>query len=395
MNRQAPPAGEASGKRRICGTLASLLCLLFLCIACAESEESLTRAEHLGPSLRKALVETLQETAVPDAVLGVRFEDGSLWMGAEGLARLGESPEPMRSDLHFRMGSITKTFTGTAILMLVGEGVLSLEDKVETWLPGLIPGGDAITLRMLLEHSSGLYDFTWSEEGYIDPFLSDLNRVWTPGELVDLAVSEGPLSPPGAVGVYSNTNTILLGMVLEAASGQEAECFLEDRIIKPLGLKGTTFPRDAELPPPYAAGYLDLNGDGVFLPEEETTRQHPSSIWTAGALVSTPGDLLLWLDELLSGTLLTPELQAERLAFDRPIEGYPSGRFGLGIALLDGGIGHTGAVPGYQSIVMRYRQTGFVVWSNGYLTGEGAVNAANRIYAAAVKVVYPDADPSL
>ncbi|HPQ71101.1 MAG TPA: serine hydrolase domain-containing protein [bacterium] len=343
-------------------------------------------AGHYGDDLQAALQNTLDAYHGPGAVLAVSFNDGSSWIGTAGVAQLPD--EAMSAADHFRMGSVTKTFTGEAVLLLAQSGALTLEDTLDVWLGRLVPDGEGITVRNLLDHTSGLFDFTWSEEDYVDRILENPTGVWLTEELIAIANENGPIAAPGEAAVYSNTNYVLLGLIIEAVSGQKAEAFIADNILTPLALDETTFPTTAAMPAPYTHGYLDVNGDGLFTADEDFTAQHPSAIWTAGAMISTPADLLVWLAELNDSTLLDEQTQAERLNFARQVDGFPAGYFGLGIVKLDGGVGHTGALMGYQTVILRYRDADFVVYSNGYLTSEG-VNITNKIYAAAVEVVYP------
>lgn len=356
-------------------------------------QSDLTLATQYQYKLQTVLNNILFQHQGVGGVLGLQFSDGSIFIDSTGWANLDPTnPTLMSTDNHFRMGSITKTFIGTAILLLVQQEKLNLSDTIEEWLPNLIPNGSQITIRMLLNHTSGLFDFTWSEELYIDPYINDLSSPWAPLRLIEIATHYGPVAEPGEVAIYCNTNYVLLGLIIEAAALQDAENFIYEEILKPLNLTGTIFPTSPPMPTPYTHGYLDLDENGMLTPDEDVTIQHPSAIWTAGAMISTPKDLLKWIYELNNSQLLTDTLQAERLAFETEIHGTSGNYFGLGIAKLDDGIGHTGSLPGYQSIIMKFRETYFVIYTNNYLLGDTAVNITNKIYAAAVKTIYPDAE---
>ncbi len=364
-----------------------LLVTAAVALGCA-ADDYTSLAGHYGDDLQAALQNTLDAYHGPGAVLAVNFNDGSTWIGSAGVAQLPD--ESLSAAYHFRMGSVTKTFTGEAVLLLAQNGALTLDDTLDMWLGQLVPDGEGITVHNLLDHTSGLFDFTWSED-YLDKILENPTGVWLPEELVAIANENGPIAAPGEAAVYCNTNYVLLGLIIEAASGQKAEAFIAENLLEPLALTETSFPTTAEIPAPYTHGYLDVNGDGLFTADEDYSAQHPSAIWTAGAMISTPADLLVWLAELNDSTLLDERFQAERLNFARQVDGFPAGYFGLGIVKLDGGVGHTGALMGYQTVILRYRDADFVVYGNGYLTSEG-VNITNKIYQAAVEVVYPGSD---
>lgn len=354
-------------------------------MSCSGEEASL--ADEQADLLDEVLADTLASNNGVGLLMVARFSDGSVYYGAAGVASLSTNA-PMEMTSSWRIGSVSKTFLGTAVLLLVKDGLVGLDDSIEEHLPGVVPGGESITVRMLLEHTSGLFDYTWSEEAFIEPYLDELTRSWTAEELIDIAAAAGPVAPPGEVGSYCNTNFVILGLLVERLSELPVEQFIAERITEPLGMTQTFLPTNAELPEPYTDGYFDFDADGTFTVDEQTTAQDPSAMWTAGAIVSTPDDMLIWLDEILQGSLIGEELQAERTAFNVTIDGQPNGAFGLGLVSMDGGVGHTGAVPGYQTLIMRYDDVEFVVYTNGYLLGGTGNNVANEAYSAAVEALF-------
>src|SRR5438876_2447537 len=146
---------------------------------------------------------------------------------------------PLSPDDRFRIGSITKTFVAVVVLQLVGEHRLRLDDTVERWLPGLVPGGRRITVRELLEHTSGLADYP-NDSGFLRRTLAQPRRHWEPGELVRVAVAMGPVARPGRRFIYGSTNYILLGMIAQRVAGTSLARQLRDRIFWPLGLQDTS-----------------------------------------------------------------------------------------------------------------------------------------------------------
>jgi D-alanyl-D-alanine carboxypeptidase len=251
--------------------------------------------------------------------------------------------QPMQPQDRVHIGSITKTFVATVVLQLAAEGRLSLDDSVQKWLPGVISGHGydpaRITIRQLLQQTSGLRDYT------DDPLFQTpqgLARAWQPQQLVDIAVR---LGPPVHGWLYANTNYILLGMIIQKVTGQTPAAEISSRILVPLGLHDTSFPlTSTQIPGPHAQGYYgSLN---------VTSLVNPSSAWTAGAMISTAGDVARFYQALLTGRLLPPAEQRELLT-TIPVndsgELYPE-HYGLGIysVQLPCGTawGHDGGYPG-------------------------------------------------
>ena len=142
----------------------------------------------------------------------------------------------MRPADRFRVGSVTKSFMATVLLQLVGERKLRLDDSLERWLPGVVPNGRSITVRELLQHTSGLYDYV-DDSAFRTAVLANPLRVWTPRQLVRIAVSHHPLFRPGRRWSYSNTNYILAGLVIQAVTHRTVAAELRNRIFRPLDLR--------------------------------------------------------------------------------------------------------------------------------------------------------------
>src|SRR4051794_32836862 len=181
--------------------------------ACGGAREPITQpvAMKEGARLQRAL-ERVTAAGAPGAIALVRDGDESVGL-ASGYRDL-EQKEPMRPTDRFRVGSVTKTFVATAALELVGEGKLGLDDTVERWLPGLVPNGPKITVRELLNHTSGIFDFT-NDRGFIARVLWKPAEAWTPRQLIRTGTAHRPLFAPGATWSYSNTGYILLGLIVE------------------------------------------------------------------------------------------------------------------------------------------------------------------------------------
>jgi D-alanyl-D-alanine carboxypeptidase len=307
------------------------------------------------PALEQAL-DTLVADGVPGAI-ALEREGRQEWHAASGVADLS-TKRPISADDRFRIGSITKAFVSTVVLQLVAERRLSLSDSVERWLPGLVPDGGAITVRELMNHTSGLYD-------YIDvPFyvrlLRDPLRRWRPLELVRRAVAHPPLFAPGTGWSYSNTNYILLGLIVAAA--QEAPAPLQvaspafeayRRIIVPLELRHTSFPLvEPDVRGPHAHGYaIDPPPEWGLPAILDTTTSSPSWAWTAGAIISTLDDVADFHRALFTGRLLAPDQQRE---LQTTVAAGPNLEYGLGVMKLQtpcgAAWGHDGATPSAVSI---------------------------------------------
>ncbi|MBO0825206.1 MAG: beta-lactamase family protein, partial [Actinobacteria bacterium] len=247
----------------------------------------------------------------------------------------------MQPQDRFHIGSITKTFVATVVLQLAAEGRLSLNDSVQRWLPGVITGPvyhpAQITIRELLQHTSGLPDYT-SAPGFLT--LQNFAKAWQPQQLVDIALGLPPVHR-----TYSNTNYILLGMIIQKVTGQTPITEISRRILAPLGLHGTSFPlTSTQIPAPYAHGY-----DG---PMDVTNLVNPSVTSTAGAMISTVGDLARFYQALVTGRLLPRAEQRELLAAVPVSDSgslFPE-HFGLGIYRIQLSCGtawgHDGGYPG-------------------------------------------------
>ncbi|MBO1902873.1 beta-lactamase family protein [Leucobacter weissii] len=319
------------------------------------------------------------------AFLLVRTSDGA-YSSAYGENEDGTGVEPT-GDTVFRIGSNTKTFTGTVLLQLVDEGLIALDDPVSDYWDD-VPHGDAITIEMLLNMRSGLYSYTESEE-WAEASLEDTGRVWEPEELLRIAFEHEPHSEPGESYYYSNTNTVLLGAIAERLTGRSLEDLFAERLFEPLGLASTRLPvaDDVSLAEPYAHGYVILEGEERV----DSTFFNPSWGWAAGAAVSTAEELADWAEALTSSGLLSEGLQERRLDSVLPIsedaaqEGWG---YGLGIAEVAGLLGHTGQLPGYNSFMGSDPTTGVtvVIWANFAPTADGR-DPANAIADAVVPLI--------
>ncbi|MBO1418148.1 serine hydrolase [Streptomyces sp. FH025] len=348
-----------------------------LCLALAAPVASATAAEPTAAGSAAVAkgsggrwVEALKAVTgagAASAVAEVR-EEGGVRRAGSGVADLATGA-PVRTDGRFRAGSITKVFTSTTVLQLVGEGRIGLDDPIDRYLPGAVPNGDHITVRQLLNHSSGLWDPT-NEKGGLFPDRTDgnairnwldqggLTRTITPAKVVAASVAHAPNFPPGTKWSYSNVNYTLLGMIIERVTGHGYAQEITARILRPLRMSGTYFPGTAiDIRGPHAHGYWTLaEGPG---PEDRSDRDVTLAdmSWanSAGELISTLDDLTRFEKALLGGRLLSEKLMRE-MTTTIPVEvdGVPTSvGYGLGLVTLPlscGPVyGHDGGVPGYSS----------------------------------------------
>jgi D-alanyl-D-alanine carboxypeptidase len=310
------------------------------------STPRVTRLPADPAALQKQL-DGVVEAGAPGVVGLVRTGERT-WQGASGLGDL-RANRPARAGDRFRIGSVTKSFVATVVLQLVGEGRLGLDDTLERWLPGLVPGGERITLRQLLQHTSGLYNYTDD--------LPEPPRRFRPGELVAIATGHKPLFAPGTQFSYSNTNYILAGMLVERVTGQRLAAQLRQRILQPLALDGTELPTtERRIAGPHVNGYVPpdedwrvSDGPGGLV---NVTEMDTSWAWAAGAMVSTTTDLARFYQALLGGQLLAPELMAAMRTTVDASQFRRGARYGLGLEMLRHGCGaelwgHTGSLEGY------------------------------------------------
>lgn len=303
-------------------------------------------------ALRKAC-----ENVVRLGASGIQFrvaKDGHEFTVASGVARIGEDA-PVPTDGRFRIACITKMFVSVVVMQLVGEGKIDLDAPIERYLPGLIPAGDRMTVRHLMQHTSGLFNHADSFQRPGDRFLRDRYKQYSPRELIGVA-AERPLNfEPGTKFEYSNTNYIVIGELIKEVTGRSYADEIRDRVLVPLGLKDTFLPgSDPTIPGPHAHGYMKIKGK-----TEDVTLMNPSEACSAGEMISTTADLDRFLLALVRHELLTEEQFAE---LTKPLpEGLTlnlpmAEAYGLGImrTATSTGVdlwGHGGGIPGYATFI--------------------------------------------
>jgi D-alanyl-D-alanine carboxypeptidase len=354
----------------------------------------------IAQRLDDAINKTMDQTSIPGAIVGIWGPDGNY------VRTFGEADqaggEPMQTDFYHRIGSQTKTFTVTGVLQLADQGKLGLDDPIAKFIDG-VPEGDTITLRQLARMQSGLVNYT-DTNGFQQAFFADPFGNFTPQELLDFAFAEPMKFPPGEGFLYCNTNTVLLGLVVEKISGQSLPDYIRDHITVPLGMSHTSFPTTNAFPKPHAEGYTVQDADNS---ETTATDWNPSWAWAAGAMISTLDDMHIWAPALATGKLLTPQMQAQRLQTVTPPGTPPGDGYGVGIFNIGGWIGHNGSLPGYQTVAVYLpeKQTTMVIFTNTDIDSDGQepstplakaiteVITPGNVYAMGEAVQAPDLTP--
>ncbi|MFJ2890810.1 serine hydrolase domain-containing protein [Streptomyces sp. NPDC087305] len=325
-----------------------------------------TAAERAGKDSDRTATRTAIQAAVDIGVPGVTatVKDGrGTWSATAGVGNL-RTGKPRSADDRYRVGSITKTFVSTVILQLEAEGRLSLDDTVATWLPGVVQGNgyDAtrITLRELLNHTSGIFDYTADDDfgaAYFtkDGFFQHRYDTKTPADLVAIAMSHKPDFAPGTSWNYSNTNYVLAGMVIQKATGHSYETEIRRRVINPLHLKATSLPGTrVTVPQPSSRAYSKLAQTPTG-PTYDVTELNTTIASSAGSMISDSSDLDRFYSALLRGELLPPKQLKEMRTTVPAGDDSGSTRYGLGLTdtTLSCGVhvwGHEGGVHGSRSL---------------------------------------------
>ncbi|WP_407555550.1 serine hydrolase domain-containing protein [Streptomyces sp. Pv4-95] len=320
---------------------------------------SLTLTDQDRPELQKA-IEEIVESGITGVQMRVHDERGE-WVGSAGVAELGQAARPPANG-HVRIGSNTKTFTATLVLQLVAEGRIGLDTPAVDYLPEF--GLDRrITVRMLLQHTSGVFNFTGEHnaDGTVTPgipctitgkeWVVNRFKSYRPEELVRLALSHPARFEPGTGWSYSNTNYVLARLLISKVTGRSCADETKERILGPLGLSGTVVPETSpEIPEPHAHAYYRYEDEGRQQ-TVDVTRHNPSWISAGGDMISTTQDLHTFISALAGGELLPAPLLAE---MRKP---HPESGFGLGMRVQDLGpnggtvLFHNGGAAGHAALM--------------------------------------------
>ncbi|MEU2001181.1 serine hydrolase domain-containing protein [Rhodococcus sp. NPDC019627] len=393
---------KANRKRGLVAAAAAVL--LVATAACSDdsstgSTTSVTQTTQAGTSaagdgtqidsavaqrLDEAIENTMARASIPGVMVGVWGADGN-YVKAFGVADKS-SGAPMETDFYSRIGSVTKTFTVTGVLQLVDEGKVGLDDPIGKYIDG-VPLGDQITIRQLARMQSGLANYSANED-FQKALIADPKANFTPQQLLGYAYAQPATFPPGQGFEYSNTNTTLLGLVVEKVSGMSLADYVTQKIIDPLEMADTSFPNSNAIPEPHPQGYTEQTADGK---ETTATDWNPSWGWAAGAMISTLEDLHIWAPALATGTLLQSATQEQRLQTVTAPGLSTDVGYGLGIFDIAGWIGHNGSIPGYQtvSVYLPEKEMTLAIMINTDVPYEGS-EPSTALATAITEIISPD-----
>lgn len=343
----------------------------------------------LQKKLGKALDSAWGETVAPGAIVGV-WVDGRGWTATRGTTRKGVKDAPTVAD-HTRIGSITKTFTGTVIMQLVAEDRLMLSDTIDRWFPW-IPNASQITVRELGDMSSGINTYT-ADPATLERYFGAPQTVWKPIELVRAGASQAPKFPPGQGFFYSNTNFLMLGQIAEKLTGKPIARLMRERIFAPLGMTETSYPYTTALPKPYWNGYTNQNFVGTEI--HDSTHWSPTFFSSAGQIVSTLGDLKVYARAIGTGSLIGKAAQRQRLQ-PNPASVAAGREYDFAIGRDHGWITHSGEVPGYNTqfgYLPKLRAT-VVVLTNTDMANPNGAAPAPTLLSALAKTIAPQNVPT-
>jgi D-alanyl-D-alanine carboxypeptidase len=383
----------------------SVLVALLLAVLVALSSSSCgtpSFSKSVQDKLTATVEKALKTEKVPGAIVGI-------WQNGKGeyvkaFENAAVAPvRAMQSDFLWKVASITKTFTANVILQLAGQGKLSLEDKLSKydWSVG-IANRDQITVRMLLNHTSGIPDLENDDPAFQKVRYSDPTKVWTHQEILKWARTLKPLAPPGTAYNYSNTGYYLLGLMIESTTGKTAAQEIQTLCADKLGLANT---RLADMPAyllsqPHSDGYVARSGlpPGIEVPGKtnvvNATRWNTTAGWTSAGVDSGVTDLKTWIEAVASGKLLTPAMKAEQLK--NPVKMADiakSPHYGLGVAITELPSGdmfwHNGATLGYSSFAGNIPKAGItiVVFTNTMPTASGESTLSTSLVAPLLTII--------
>ena len=337
-------------KIRYISRIILLLLALFVFIfpSCSSNSDNTGSYYFLDENQIEKLDDTLdwamEEYEVPGVIAGIFTEEEGSWLRLKGVSDV-ENNARMDTSYQFRIGSVSKTFIVTTILVMADNGTLNLDDTIDNYFPDF-PNGKNINIRQLCNNTSGIFDYLE------DPYFNELHETapltkWTPQQLVEIGISHDPYFEPGMGFHYSNTNHVLLGLIVEQLTGNSVEEEIDKNICQPLSLGKTKLPTSPYFNGSYCRGYMGLDDNGIFIPAPDVD---PSGPWTAGAMTSNYDDMRVWGKALATGTLLSEEMHNEQLTWcGFEVESNPYYHYCLGVCKMGDFIGHDGSIHGYNT----------------------------------------------
>lgn len=323
------------------------------CFKEKSEESSLPAAEF------QALLDgSVSDDGVPGVIMAVETPDG-IWIGAAGKADVATG-QAMTADTQVRIASITKVFTATLIMKLAEENKLRLDDTVEQWLPGVVQNGEAITIAMLLNHTSGIPDHE-DDMDFWKRLFTDPTTKWSSADILALIRNQEAHFAPGTEWRYCNAGYYLLGMIAEAAAENNFADEIDHRFFNPLGMSRTALTRAGLSTELYAHYYSWIGANNQIA---DTSTWDMSWDWTAGSGVTTARDMLIWTQSLFGGQLISMATLSQMIT---PI--HPSTQYGYGLGIIENDpyfgerlITHSGAIPGVNTVWLRYPDSGHTIF---------------------------------
>ncbi len=332
-----------------------ILVLLLSVFGCSSSDDKDNSTP--GSQIQNILNEAVTETH-PGYSLYVDSPEYGTWKLAAGKADI-ETQEDMEPSSTLRLGSTTKTFTATLCLLLHEDGLLDFDRKLSEFLPEItVPHDSLITIENLLNMTSGILDYANDGDQIMNEILEDPTRIYTPQELVEYAIeiTDPAEIHPGASWHYSNTNYVLLGLIIEEVSGSTYADLLRTSIIDHIGLDHTTVDEEPEN---FTHGYLDLDDDGLL---DDVTSWNPTPFWSAGCLIGTAEDLGKFASALFKEEIITSGSLDLMQSWFPLGEGIPfEYGYGCGFHTDMNLIGHNGGTPGYAAEMWFHTDTGTII----------------------------------
>jgi D-alanyl-D-alanine carboxypeptidase len=360
---------------------------VFITNACKEADEVVepqpNPSEQIEINLKAALDSIIENTHVPGLVAGIWTPDQGVELvysaGVSNLSTLA----PIEAEMIFRIGSNTKTFVVTALLQLVDEGLISLDDYLSDYLPDF-PRANEVTIEMLTNMRSGIFNYLESEAIWIEE-LGNPTKFWTSEELIEYGAINPYYFDPGTGFHYSNTNTIIIGKIIEMITGKSLESEINTRIINPLGLYNTTYIiAGTEIPGYHPCAYYA----GEYDPEIPECSEYFDMSWTgaAGCMTSEIFELGKYAKALVEGYYISDSLQARRLNCNET-GGSTEMKYGIGIFQNKDFFGHNGGFPGFTSLMVHseVKNCTIILWYNCQLDEASPTDMLNVL----PKLIFP------
>jgi len=331
----------------------------------------------------KIVSDTIKEKKIPGAIVGVWSPSIGAWVKTAGEADVGAG-KSMNYDKKVRIGGVSQTFLVSLLLSLVDDKKINLEDPVKKYLP-FVPNGENITIKQLANNTSGIFNYM-EDPNFLPQVYKNPLREYKPIELVNIAFKHEPYFAPGKGWHASDTNFILLGMIMEQVTLEKIDDLIRLRIINRAGLRNTSFAVSPFMEGDYSRGYKDKYNSTI---PQDITLLDPSCMWASGAIVSDTQDLALWAKAFYKVNFLTDKMRKARFAWVET--GEPNLQYGLGVSKFGDFIGYSGGIPGYSCVMYYFpaKDTTIIVILNKFPDN----NAAISIFKAISKTVLPDDVP--